>query len=326
MRRREFITLLGGAATWPIAARAQQAVVPVIGFLHSGSPLEDARLVAAFRNGLGDSGFVEGRNAMIEYRWAEGQFDRFSEFVADLIGRNVTVIFAGSATAAPRAAMLATSTIPIVFYIGGDPINVGLVTSLSRPDGNVTGVTNFGHAMITKRLELLRELLPKSTKLAMLVNPNNANTAADLKDMQAAAAALGLRLSVRNAASNAEIDGAFGSVAQEGADVLFVGNDAYFSSRREWIVGLAAKHAVPAIYGSRAFVEAGGLMSYGGSQVEGYRQAGVYAGRILSGTKPADLPVVLPTKYEFVINLKTAKALGLDFPMKLHAFADDVIE
>jgi putative tryptophan/tyrosine transport system substrate-binding protein len=326
MKRREFITLLGGAAAWPLVAHAQQPALPVIGFLGGESPGDNSPAVEAFRQGLNETGYVEGRNVTIEYRWADSQNDRLPALAADLVRRNVTLIFAGGVTAGPLAAKAATSNIPIVFMIGGDPVNVGLVASLGRPEGNVTGVTSFGHGTVTKRLELLHELVPKATRIAALVNPNNPNTPGDLKDLQQAGATFGLQLAALNAANDSDFDPAFASVTQQRADALFVGNDTFFSSRRARIAGLAAQHALPAIYGNRQFVEVGGLMSYGAGNTDQFRQAGVYAGRILKGEKPADLPVLLPTKFEFVINLKTAKALGLDIPVKLHAFADEVIE
>jgi putative ABC transport system substrate-binding protein len=282
--------------------------------------------VEAFRQGLKETGYVEGRNVTIEYRWADGQNDRLPALAADLVRRQVTMIFAGGVTAGPLAAKAATSKIPIVFEIGGDPVDVQLVASLARPEGNVTGVTGFGHAVVTKRLELLHELVPKATTIAALVNPNNPNTPGDLKDLQPGGATFGLQLSAVNAANDSDFDTAFASVAQQRVEALFVESDTFFTSHRARIAGLAARHAVPAIYGVRQFAEAGGLMSYGASNTDGYRQAGIYAGRILKGEKPADLPVLLPTKFDFVINLKTAKALGLDIPVKLHAFADEVIE
>jgi putative ABC transport system substrate-binding protein len=326
MKRREFIALVGGAATWPLTARAQQLALPVIGFLSGDSPGENSFIAEAFRQGLKETGYVEGLNVTIEYRWADNQNNRLPALAADLVRRQVTLIFAGGVTAGPLAAKAATSTIPIVFYIGGDPVNIGLVASLGRPEGNVTGVSGFGHAMVTKRLELLHELVPKATTIAALVNPSNPNTPGDLKDLQQAAATFGLQLSAINAATDSDFDTAFASVVQQRVDALFVASDTFFLSRRARIAGLAAQHAIPTIYGSRQFVETGGLMSYGASNVDGYREAGIYAGRILKGAKPADLPVLLPTNYEFVINLKTAKAMGLDIPVKLHAFADEVIE
>ena len=326
MRRREFIMLVGSAVAWPLVARAQQPGLPVIGFLSGDSPGDNSPSVEAFRQGLKETGYVEGRNVTIEYRWADSQNDRLPALAADLVRRQVTLIFSGGVTAGPLAAKAATSKIPIVFMIGGDPVNVGLVASLGRPEGNVTGVTSFGHGTVTKRLELLHEMVPKATTIAVLVNPNNPNTPGDLTDLRQGAATLGLQLSAVNVAKDSDFDPAFASVAQQRVEALFVESDTFFNSRRARIAGLAARHAVPAIYGVRQFAEAGGLMSYGSSNTDGYRQAGIYAGHILKGEKPADLPVLLPTKFEFTINLKTAKALGLDIPVKLHAFADEVIE
>ena len=326
LRRRDFITLLGGTAVaWPLAARAQQPGLPVIGFLSGESPGDNSSVVEAFRQGLKETGYVEGQNVTIEYRWADSQNDRLPALAADLVRRQVTLIFAGGVTAGPLAAKAATSKIPIVFLIGGDPVDLGLVASLGRPEGNVTGVTSFGHGTVTKRLELMHEVAPKATKIAALVNPNNPNTQGDLKDLRQAAATIGLQLSALNAAKDSDFD-AFASIAQQRVDALFVATDTFFVSRRARIAELAAQHALPAIYGNRQFVEVGGLMSYAASGTDLYRQAGVYAGRIVKGEKPTDLPVLLPTKFEFVINLRTAKALGLDIPVKLHAFADDVIE
>jgi putative tryptophan/tyrosine transport system substrate-binding protein len=327
MRRREFITLVGGAAAvWPLAARAQRAGLPVIGLLAGESPGERSPSVEAFRQGLKETGYVEGQNVTIEYRWADSQNDRLPALAADLVLRQVTLLFAGGVTAAPLAAKAATSKIPIVFYIGGDPVNVGLVASLSRPEGNVTGVTSFGHGTVTKRLQLLHDLVPNATRIAALLNPNNVNTPGDLKDLQQATAMFGLQLSTANAADDSDFEAAFASLDQQRPDGLFVENDTFFVAHRGRIAGLAAEHKVPAIYGNRLFVDAGGLASYGASLTDGFRQAGVYAGRILQGAKPADLPVLLPTKFELVINMKSARTLGLEVPTLMQQLADEVIE
>jgi putative ABC transport system substrate-binding protein len=326
MRRRDFITLIGGAAAWPLAARAQPAGLPVIGFLAGESPGESSFVVEAFRQSLKEAGYIEGQNVTIEYRWADGQNDRFPALAADLVRRQVTLIFAGGVTAGPLAAKAATSKIPIVFAIGGDPVALGLVGNLGRPGGNVTGVTSFGHGTVTKRLQLLHDLAPKAIVIAALVNPNNPNTLGDLNDLQEAAATFGLKVSVVNAANDSDLDAASPNIAHQRVDALFVGTDTFFNARRGRIARLAAERALPSVYGNRVFLDAGGLMSYGASATDGYRQAGTYAGRILRGEKPADLPVLLPTKFEFVINLRTARALGLVVPPALLATADEVIE
>jgi len=325
MQRREFITLLSGAAAWPLAARAQQPAMPVIGLL-TGIHLDDRQL-GAIRQGLNEAGYIEGKNVAIEYRWAEeGQYDRLPALAADLVRRQVAVIFATGGSAPAVAAKAATATIPVVFATGADPVKLGLVASFNRPGGNVTGVYFTVTALGSKRRELLRDLVPQARTVGYLVNPGNPSMADQHKEMQAAAGVLGLQIVGLNAGSERDIDAAFADFVQQRVDALVVAADAFFLSRRDQLVALAARHAVPATYHLRELAAAGGLMSYGTSLADAYRLAGVYAGRILKGEKPADLPVVQSTKFELVINLKTAKTLGLTVPLIMQMTADEVIE
>ena len=329
MKRRQFISLLGGAAAaWPLAARAQQqGAMPVIGFLDSRSPDALTDRLRGFRQGLKDTGYVEGENVTIVFRWAENQFDRLPVLAAELVRRRVAVIATSGGPAVAFSAKAATTTIPIVFTVGEDPVRLGLVASLARPDGNLTGINFLVGELTTKRLELLRELVPAATRVALLVNPTQAtNTESTLRDVASDARAMGLQIQVLNASTSREIDAAFATIVRERPDALFVGNDAFFNARRVQLALLAGRHGVPAIYSDRELAEAGGLMTYGSNIVNTYRQVGVYAGRILKGAKPADLPVVQSTKFELVINAQTARMLGIAIPPSLLARADEVIE
>jgi len=324
MRRREFITLFGGAAAWPVAARAQQAAMPVVGFFRSTKADGFAHLVAALRKGLNETGYADGKNVAIEYHWANDRPDRLAPLAADLVRRKAAVIVANSNAA--HAAKAATTTIPIVFATGSDPVKDGLVASLNRPGGNLTGVVFITGELGAKRLELFRQLVPKATTIGMLVNPNTSETERERREVQAAAQAIGQQLVVFEVTSGRDIETAFATFVQRGGGGLLVGTGPFMNSNREQIVALAARHHIPTMYPLRESVDAGGLMSYGTSQSDAYRQAGIYAGRILKGEKPADLPVIQSTKFEFVLNLKTAKALGLDVPPTLLALTDDVVE
>jgi putative ABC transport system substrate-binding protein len=327
MRRREFIRLFGGAAvSWPFAVYAQQRPMPVIGFVNAASPGPLRQQIAAFSEGLKNSDYVEGQNVAVEYRWAEGQYDRLPALVADLVRQQVSVIVAGGGAPAVLAAKAATTTIPIVFSAGGDPVGLGVVASLNRPGGNITGVYIFTSGLEAKRLGLLHEMVPKATPIAVLVNSNFADAENQLRDVQEAAARLGVQLVVLRANAESDFDPAFATLVRQQAGALLVCSSPFFNGRREQLVVLAARHAIPAIFEWRDFAAAGGLMSYGTDLADAYRQVGVYAGRILKGAKPVDLPVVQSTRFELVINLSTAKALGIEVPPGLSARADEVIE
>jgi putative ABC transport system substrate-binding protein len=326
MRRRKFITLLGGAAAaWPLASRAQQPAIPVIGYLNNGSPESDSSRLTGLRRGLNEIGYVEGRNFVIEYRWAGNQPDRLAALAADLVQLRVAVIVAAGVLPALTAKAVTTSS-PIVFVVGADPVQLGLVASLNRPGGNLTGFNTFAGELGAKALALLHELVPSTATIGFLENPNNPVFEVTTRDVLAAAPTIGLKVQMLKASTDREIDAAFASLVQARIGALLVGNDLFFNSRIEQIVALAARHAMPTMYSFHEFVAAGGLISYGTSLMERYRQVGLYVGRILKGEKPADLPVVQPTKFELVINLKTAKTLGLQIPDKLLATADEVIE
>ena len=326
IRRREFIALLGGAAAWPLAARAQQTAMPVVGFLNHGVPETSVQLVAAFRKGLSETGFVEGQNVAIDFRWARNEVDRVPELAADLVRRRVAVIATPISTPASLAAKAATTTIPIVFGVGGDPVHAGLVASLNRPGGNVTGVSILNWELGAKRLGLLHELMPAGAPIAVLINPTTPVLVEPyIREVQAAAAAVGRPIEILNAADNRDIDASFATL-QKRAAALLVPPDSLFLARRVHLVGLTLRHAVPVLFPWREAVEIGGLMSYGPSFPDGYRQVGLYTGRILKGEKPGDLPVLRPSKFELIINLQTAKTLGLDVAPTLLGSADEVIE
>ena len=327
MQRREFITLLGGAATWPVVARAQQPAMPVVGFIHI-LPAEyvPTSWLAALRHGLKEAGFVEGQNVAIEYRWAEGHSDRLPGLVADLVDRKVAVIFTAGGSDPAKAAKVATATIPIVFVTAGDPIRAGIVASLNRPGGNVTGVSLLGSELEAKRLGLLNEIVPGAAAIGVLVNPKFPEASLQLRELQEAAGVIKRKIYIIRVSTETEIDAALTTVTQQGAVALLVAQDPFLTSRREQLVALAAHYKLPAIYPLRDFAKIGGFVSYGTDFADGFRQAGIYGGKILKGARPADLPVMQPTKFDFVINLKTAKSLGLTVPPMLLARADEVIE
>jgi putative tryptophan/tyrosine transport system substrate-binding protein len=327
MKRRDFITLLGGAAAaWPLAARAQQAAMPVVGWISSRAASESAYLVAAFRQGLKETGYIEPQNVVVDFRWGDGYYDRLNALATELVRRQVTVIVATGGDPAAQAAKVATGTIPIVFVSGSDPVKVGLVASFNRPGGNVSGVHLLLLGMGAKRLGLLHELVPAANPIGVLTNPNFPDAHTQLRDLENAAESLGSELLVLKASTELEIDTAFTNLAQQKIGAVLIASDPFFTTRRDQLAALASRHAIPAMFDLREYAAAGGLMSYGASLTDGYRRGGIYTGRILKGEKPADLPVLQPTKFELVINLKTAKALGLNIPDKLLALADEVIE
>jgi len=327
MRRREFIATLGGAAAWPMVARAQQAAMPVIGFLGAGSLETYVLYLAAFRKGLNEAGFVEGQNVAVEYRWAEGQYERMAELAADLVRRRVTVIAVPVSSSGARAAKAATSTIPIVFSVGEDPVKLGLVASIGRPKGNATGINFFTGELVAKRLAILHELVPGAARVGVFINPSDAPRAEILRgEVQAAARDIGVQLQILYPSTSREMEAGFAALVRDRADALFVGPDPFFNGRRVELANMAVRHAIPTAFAAREYVDAGGLMSYGTSLADMFRQVGIYAGRILKGAKPADLPVLQSTKFELVINLRTARILGLEVPPTLLARADEVIE
>ena len=326
MRRRDFVTLIGGAASWPLASRAQQPSMPVVGFLSARSPAEAASVLAAFRQGLAETGYFEGKNVTIEYRWAEGHYDRLPALAEELVRRGVAVIAATGGEPSPMAAKAATATLPIVFTVGSDPVEMGLVASLSRPGGNLTGTTIMGVDLGPKRLDLIRQLVPKALRIAILSNPTFPMASAEVREVEDAALKLAIEVNVRKASTESEIDEAFADLARHQPDALIIATDPFLLGQRDQLARLAARHAIPTVYFLREFVEAGGLMSYGPDIRRGYRQAGVYTGYILGGKKPAELPVLRPTSFLLSINLETAKALGIALPATLLAVADEVIE
>jgi len=326
MKRREFITLLGAAAAWPLAARAQQPAMPVVGFINAGTPDGSALYAAAFRNALNEAGYVEGQNVTVEYHWLEGRYDRLPALIADLVRRRVAVIATPGDTQASLSAKAATATIPIVFGVGEDPVRLGLVANLARPGGNATGINFFPQEVMAKRLGLLHDLVPKAARIAVLVNPTTATAETTLRDIPEAARAIGLQIQVLNAGTIREIEAAFAALVRDRADALFLAADAFFASRRGQFVTLAARDRMPTSCGNRDMVEAGLLMSYGTKVADMFRQVGIYTGSILKGGKPAELPVLQSTKFEFVINLQTARALGVEVPNSIQLLADEVIE